>query len=62
MATPLRRYLCQVCGFIYDERLGWPEEGILPGTRWSQVPEDWCCPECGMHKKQFSMVLCTVDD
>ena len=36
-----------VCGFIYDEELGLPDEGIAPGTRWDEIPEDWSCPDCG---------------
>lgn len=47
------RWLCIVCGFIYDEALGLPEEGIPPGTRWADVPADWRCPECGVGKADF---------
>lgn len=43
------------CGVIYDEALGWPEEGICTGTRWMEVPEDWGCPECGVAKADFQM-------
>lgn len=46
---------CQVCGFIYNEAEGFPEEGINPGTRWADIPEDWCCPECGVAKIDFVM-------
>lgn len=46
---------CQVCGFVYNEAAGWPEEGIEPGTRWSEVPDDWCCPDCGATKSDFEM-------
>lgn len=46
---------CQVCGFIYDERRGWPEDGIEPGTKWEDIPEDWTCPECGVAKSDFVM-------
>ena len=45
-----------VCGFIYDEELGLPEEGIAPGTRWDEIPEDWSCPECGVSKEDFEMI------
>ncbi|MBX2883983.1 MAG: rubredoxin [Granulosicoccus sp.] len=51
-----RKYLCIVCGLIYDEREGWPDEGILPGTRWDDVPLNWCCPDCGAVKGDFDMV------
>ena len=36
---------CALCGFIYDEAKGAPEEGLAPGTRWADVPEDWTCPD-----------------
>jgi rubredoxin len=44
-----------ICGFIYDERLG-ADEGIAPGTRWEDVPEDWVCPDCGAAKSEFEMI------
>ena len=47
---------CLVCGWIYDEARGWPEDGIAPGTRWHDIPEDWLCPECGVGKQDFEMV------
>jgi rubredoxin len=47
---------CSVCGFIYDEAKGIPEEGIVPGTRWEDVPESWVCPDCGVGKSLFEMV------
>lgn len=53
---PLRRFKCLNCGYIYDESAGWPEEGIVPGTRWSDVPDDWICPECGSEKRDFIMI------
>lgn len=53
---PYRKYLCLLCGFIYDEEQGWPEDGIAPGTRWEDVPENWCCPECGASKEDFEMI------
>tara|TARA_B000000460_G_scaffold216133_1_gene165642 strand:- start:155 stop:301 length:147 start_codon:yes stop_codon:yes gene_type:complete len=45
-----------VCGFIYDEELGLPEEGIATGTRWDEIPEDWSCPDCGVSKEDFEMI------
>ena len=44
----MKRYECIVCGWIYDEALGCPEEGIAPGTKWDDIPDDWTCPECGV--------------
>ena len=51
-----KTWLCIVCGLIYDEALGWPEDGILAGTRWEDVPEDWICPECHVGKADFEML------
>ena len=51
-----RCWMCVVCGFIYDESKGWPEEGIPPGTRWEEVPVNWTCPECGARKEDFEML------
>jgi rubredoxin len=47
---------CVVCGVIYDEGKGWPEEGIEPGTKWQDIPSDWLCPDCGVGKDEFEMV------
>jgi rubredoxin len=55
-ARDLKRYLCLGCGFLYDEELGLPEHGIPAGTRWSEIPEDWVCPDCGTPKSGFEMV------
>lgn len=46
-----------VCGFLYEEETGLPEEGIAPGTRWEDIPLDWLCPDCGVSKSDFEMVL-----
>lgn len=48
---------CIVCGFIYDEAQGLPAEGIAAGTRWEDIPDDWACPDCGMSKSSFEMVV-----
>ena len=53
---PMKTYLCIVCGFIYDESNGRPEDGIPPGTTWDQVPSDWACPDCGAGKDSFEMM------
>lgn len=50
-------YMCVVCGFIYDEAAGRPEDGIAPGTPWAAVPAGWACPECNVGKADFTMVL-----
>jgi rubredoxin len=51
----MKKWQCVVCGFIYDERLGLPDDGIAPGTRWEDIPNDWSCPECGVAKSDFEM-------
>ena len=51
-----KQWMCIVCGYIYDEEIGWPEDGIQPGARWEEVPEDWTCPECGASKADFQMI------
>ena len=53
---PYKKYLCLLCGFIYDEEKGWPEDGLAPGTRWEEVSEDWVCPDCGATKSDFEMI------
>ncbi|MDP3559971.1 MAG: rubredoxin [Legionellaceae bacterium] len=55
--TVFRKYLCVICGFIYDEAEGLPEEGIPAGTFWDDVPENWYCPDCGASKADFEMIL-----
>jgi rubredoxin len=51
-----RTWMCLICGWIYDEAAGLPDEGIAPGTRWEDVPPNWTCPECGARKEDFEMV------
>ena len=48
------KHICDVCGWEYDEELGYPEGGIAPGTKWEDVPEDFECPLCFVGKDQFS--------
>ena len=50
------KYVCDVCGWEYDEEQGYPEGGIAPGTKWEDVPEDFECPLCSVGKDQFSKV------
>ena len=53
--TNFKLWECIVCGIIYDEAKGWPDDGIAPGTRWEDVPEDWSCADCGVSKSDFEM-------
>ena len=52
----MRTWMCLICGWIYDEAAGLPEEGIAPGTRWEDVPPNWVCPECGARKEDFELM------
>lgn len=49
----MAKYVCTVCGYVYDEELGDPENGIAPGTPWENVPDDYACPLCGVGKEEF---------
>lgn len=53
---PFKTYMCLICGFIYDEAAGLPDEGIAPGTRWEDVPPNWTCPECEARKEDFELI------
>ena len=48
------KYICDVCGWVYNEADGAEEHGIAPGTKWENVPDDFRCPLCGVGKEQFS--------
>ncbi len=52
----MKKYQCLVCGYVYDEAAGVPEDGIAPGVKWEDVPEEWECPECGVSKADFEMI------
>ena len=47
-------YVCDVCGWEYNEEEGAPEYGIAPGTKWEDLPDDFECPLCAVGKDQFS--------
>lgn len=47
----MARYQCDDCDYIYDEAQGEPHEGFPPGTRWTEIPEDWACPDCAVREK-----------
>ncbi len=47
------KYICSICGYVYDPADGDPESGIPPGTSFDDLPEDWVCPVCGADKSEF---------
>lgn len=55
-SSPAKKYMCLLCGYIYNEAEGWPEDDIPPGTAWEDIPPNWRCPDCGATKDDFEMV------
>jgi len=49
------KYEC-ICGYVYDEAIGDADSGILPGTKWDDLPDDFTCPICGLGKDEFSKI------
>ena len=50
------KYVCELCGYVYDPAVGDPDNGIAPGTEFDELPEDWVCPLCGASKEDFEKV------
>ncbi len=55
-ASEFKQWICLICGWIYDEAAGLPEDGIAPGTRWEAIPDSWRCPLCDVGKNDFVLV------
>lgn len=53
MERGMEKYICAVCGYVYDPEKGNPDSGVVPGTPFEQLPDDWVCPVCGAGKDQF---------
>ena len=51
----MEKWVCDICGFVYDPAAGYPDNGIDPGTAFDDLPDDWVCPECGASKDEFSV-------
>ena len=51
----MAKYVCTVCGYVYDEEVGDVDNGIAAGTKFSELPEDWTCPLCSVPKEQFEI-------
>lgn len=49
----MKKYICNVCGYVYDPAKGDPDNGVPAGTAWEDVPDTWVCPECGAGKSEF---------
>lgn len=49
----MKKYVCNPCGYVYDPAEGDPENGIIAGTAFEDLPEDWTCPVCGAPKSDF---------
>ena len=50
----MKKYVCNVCGYVYDPATGDPANGVEPDTAFDDLPDDWVCPECGAGKDEFS--------
>jgi rubredoxin len=50
----MKKYVCGVCGYVYDPAKGDNDGGVAPGTPFEALPEDWSCPVCGAGKSEFS--------
>ena len=51
----MKKYVCTVCGYVYDPAVGDPDSGIKPGTAFEDIPADWVCPLCGVGKDDFEV-------
>lgn len=49
----MEKYVCEICGYVYDPAAGDPDNGVDPGTAFADVAEDWVCPICGAGKDSF---------
>ena len=50
----MKKYICDMCGYIYDPEMGDPDNGVEPGTPFEDISEDWLCPLCGVPTSMFS--------
>lgn len=51
----MQKYVCTVCGYVYDPAAGDPDNGVAPGTAFEALPGEWVCPECGAGKESFEV-------
>ena len=50
----MEKYICDVCGYVYDEAAGDPDNGIEAKTKFEDISDEWVCPLCGVDKSHFS--------
>lgn len=56
MSEDIKKYVCTVCGYVYDPEKGDPDNGVKAGTPFSKLPDDWVCPDCGAPKDAFEPI------
>ncbi|MHC4663615.1 MAG: rubredoxin [Planctomycetota bacterium] len=49
----MKKWICQLCGYVYDPEIGDPDNGVVAGTPFDKLPDDWLCPVCGASKMDF---------
>lgn len=54
--SPMKKYICDLCGYEYDPVVGDPDNGVSPGTAFEDLPADWVCPVCGAGTDSFSEI------
>jgi len=52
----MSKYRCIVCGYVYDPVVGDPDNGVVAGTPFANLPDSWVCPECGVGKDSFEEI------
>ena len=52
----MEKWKCTVCDYVYDPEKGDPDHGVVPGTKFEDIPDSWVCPECGAQKDQFMKI------
>lgn len=52
----MKKWECTVCGYVYEPDVGDPSQGVVPGTTFEDLPDDWVCPECGVGKDMFEVI------
>lgn len=53
----MQKWVCEVCGYIYDSAIGDPDHGVKAGTKFEDIPDSWVCPECGVGKDNFAKLF-----